>query len=330
MANKPFFVFVYHYPKNDQLNKKMGRIGPFFVDFASDNDDPDYLITATKEGKSIENEALSAAIREALRFGGVSVKKPSRWETKDLAEKEAKRLSDVYVARGFKIAGSQLSVPKEQERKPEKMPKDNKNWAYDMMEDDDVDFTQYQKPQQQKGRGNNFFRQTSSRILQSHMVIFAFFIILAMTIIGLGLWWEDYSTSLLGYKMLPTPKANPWVIPLVALLPQIGSIGFAVIFLLDSSKKYASVISICLLLVDVFTDVVYKTSDFTAQPLTMGYAIAESLIIYTVGSEIMLAVCIPMLLMLFPHFAREFPIFLGRTFKSIKEGFAEFFEQISS
>jgi len=143
------------------------------------------------------------------------------------------------------------------------------------------------------------------------MVIPLYLVFVVMFIISCALMVEDYTTSRLGYALLPTQKANEWVIPLVALLPQVGQVGFGYVFATDTNKRWSLIIAVMLWVTDVFTDVFFKAYGGTAA--IYGVATAESIIIYSLGSEVMMATSVGMLILLTPAFFEQ----LGKLFRSL-------------
>lgn len=149
----------------------------------------------------------------------------------------------------------------------------------------------------------NIMRDASDRVKNSGLVIPVTLVFALMFLVACALMYEDYSTSLLGYEALPTHKANEWVIPLVALLPQLGQVGFAYVFVTDTNKKWAAAIMIVLWNIDVLTDVYYKA--YGLNWFWTGAATIETITIYSIGSEIMLATSIAMLVGLLPAFFKQ-------------------------
>lgn len=146
----------------------------------------------------------------------------------------------------------------------------------------------------------NVFKQSSEKINDSPFVVLIFLVFVVLFLIGCGLSIEDYSTSYYGYQRLPTQKVNDWVIPLVAALPQLGQIGFLYVFASDTNKRWGALIAVLLHFADVTTDVAFKVGkDISPQMLFL--AIAETEILYTIGSEILLTVSFGMVLALFPR-----------------------------
>ena len=161
----------------------------------------------------------------------------------------------------------------------------------------------------------NLFKEASKGILSSTFVIPITLVFVIMFITAAGISYEDYSTTFEGYKLVPTAKVNEWAITLVALLPQIGQIGFAYVFASDSKKGWAALLVIILHVVDVYTDVRFKAN---GQDLGV-YLIAwvESEVVYTIGSEIALAVSIGMLFQLLPTALGQLLQFLRRFMEAL-------------
>jgi len=158
---------------------------------------------------------------------------------------------------------------------------------------------------------SDVFRKAAQRIENSPFIIPIFGIFALMLVVGIGIFVEDYSTSLAGYQQLPTRKVNEWVIGLVALLPQIGQIGFMYVFATDTNKRWAILITAGLHLVDVATDVIYKASGLGFEAWAV--ALVESEIVYTLGSEIMIVTSLGMIIRLFPAFIEQ----IGELFNKI-------------
>lgn len=149
---------------------------------------------------------------------------------------------------------------------------------------------------------SNLFKQATANIRNSNMVIFTFLLFVALLWIGLALGYEDYSTSRAGYESFPTRKVNSWVIPIVALLPQVGQVAFAFVFAQDTKKFWAILISALLFMFDFTSDVWFKTNGATVNTAGWGFAIMETLVLYTIGSEIAITVSLGVLTELLPDF----------------------------
>ena len=158
---------------------------------------------------------------------------------------------------------------------------------------------------------SDVFRKAAQRIENSPFIIPIFGVFAIMLVVGTGIFVEDYSTSLAGYRQLPTRKVNEWVIGLVALLPQVGQIGFMYVFAADTNKRWSILVAAGLHLVDVATDVIYKASGLGFEAWVV--ALVESEIVYTLGSEIMIVTSLGMIIRLFPAFIEQ----IGELFNSI-------------
>ena len=161
----------------------------------------------------------------------------------------------------------------------------------------------------------NVFRSTASSMLNSPFVIVISLAFLVLLFISIGLSIEDYMTSLMGYQLLPTAKANNWIIPLVALLPQVGQITFAFAFATDTRKRWAGLVMFGLHFFDVLTDVYFKAHGQAAW--VYGVALLESEVLYTLGSEIALVFSIGMLFELLPHAFSQFGVLISHFGKAV-------------
>lgn len=155
----------------------------------------------------------------------------------------------------------------------------------------------------------NVFDKAASK-LRGKAVVLPVIVFIISAIIGSALMYEDYTTSYYGYMAIPTHKVNDWVIPLVALLPQVGQIAFAYVFATDTSRRWALWITALLWFVDVFTDVYFKSSGLGI--VWVGGAIVETIAIYSIGSEILLVTSIGMLVKLVPDLYQQMVEFSER------------------
>lgn len=162
---------------------------------------------------------------------------------------------------------------------------------------------------------SNFFKNASGSIRNSHFIIPAYMVFVTMLFIGISLGIEDYSTSRLGYEMFPTQKANAWVVPIVALLPQVGQVGFMLVFMFDTRKRWSAAISGLLFVFDVTTDVWFKTNGMAMGLLGFIYGFGETIVLYTIGSEVTISVAFGMCIELFPDFWRSCGDFFGKLFE---------------
>lgn len=152
------------------------------------------------------------------------------------------------------------------------------------------------------------FGRAAKVVNDSPLVIPLFFVFLTMLVVALFTSYEDYTTSRLGYEMLPTRKANPGVIFAVALIPQIGQVGFSYAWgrewKVNRQLAFVSLITaLGLHAIDVGTDVYFKSAGQPAHVWVLSLIEAE--FIYTLGSEIMLVVSFGMLSQLLPEFLEQ-------------------------
>ena len=98
-------------------------------------------------------------------------------------------------------------------------------------------------------------------------------------------------------------KANAWVVFLVAALPQLGQLGAAYGFI----DRKVPVFFLALLFFmgwDMFMDIYYKSYQFQSVGLSVA-ALVESILLYTLGSELLLAFTAGMIFRLVPGIVRE-------------------------
>lgn len=162
----------------------------------------------------------------------------------------------------------------------------------------------------------NAFKRVGNAVVGSPHVITVFIIFLAGLITACAIMFEDYSTSRLGYEAIPTLKANVWIIPVVAWLPQLAQAIFAYNFLFDTNKRWSLLVAIACFLFDIGTDIFYKSNHLASPGLT-AYAVFESLVVYTFGSEVLFTVSLGMVVTLFPRFWVEFLKFLKVFLKAV-------------
>jgi hypothetical protein len=133
---------------------------------------------------------------------------------------------------------------------------------------------------------SNLLKYTANRIKDSSFIIPIFVFVVAACLISLAILWEDYSTSLFGYQALPTRKANDWVIPMVAAMPQVFQVILFYAFLRDTNtNKWALALAFGLFLVDSGTDVYYKSNGFQSNLILL--SVLETFTVYTLGSEVL-------------------------------------------
>lgn len=170
----------------------------------------------------------------------------------------------------------------------------------------------------ENGRENdmsNVFAGAASRIRGSTVVVPVYFAFIALLIIGVGLWIEDYNTSYAGYAAFPTRKVGEYVTWLVAALPQVGQIAFFYLYMNDTQKRWSFFTAVLLFIVDIGTDVWYKMD---GQVGLLPLAVVESFAIYTIGSEVAVTASFGMLLELFPDVWKATSEFFDRAMGAIE------------
>lgn len=113
---------------------------------------------------------------------------------------------------------------------------------------------------------------------------------MGLFLISTMLFYEDYTTTLYGYRMLPTLKVNEWVIPWVALIPQLTQVGMGYIYAKDPRQTWALKLAIFAAVVDISTDVYYKASGSGWSASILVLSLVESIFLFTLASEWLLTV----------------------------------------
>ena len=117
------------------------------------------------------------------------------------------------------------------------------------------------------------------------IVLIIFLAWCALFIVSLRLSWEDYLTSVYGYRLIWTNKTSADIAWFVGALPQLIEVAFGFIAI-EKRNRGALAISLTAFLFDVITDVVYKTAGLPTH--TIPIATIESVILFTLGSEFLL------------------------------------------
>lgn len=172
----------------------------------------------------------------------------------------------------------------------------------------------------------SFFRSVSRRLRQGPFFIPVFFVFVGLAIVASFAAWADYYSSVQGYAMLPTRKPRgelmPWII---GALPQLGQIGFMYAFAETLEKRNGkwvgnnlyTFMTVFLFLFDITTDVWYKASggDF----FTYIIALIESLVVFTIGSEVLTVLSYGMVINMLPDFIKAIGNLLGSLFADDEE-----------
>src|SRR3990167_8977983 len=117
------------------------------------------------------------------------------------------------------------------------------------------------------------------------VVLIVFLVWCALFGVALRLSWEDYLTSTRGYLLINTNKTSMDVAWFVGALPQILQVAFGFVAL-EKRSQGALAISLIAFVLDVATDVVYKTWGLPIHSIPI--ATIESVVLFTLGSEFLL------------------------------------------
>ncbi len=162
---------------------------------------------------------------------------------------------------------------------------------------------------------SNVFKRAAGKT--KPLIIFIYPLAALLAVLSFILMWEDYLTSKAGYEALPTQKVNygGLVIFAVAALPQVAQVVLGFIWGRDTNKGWALFLAIGFFLADLSTDAWYKSGgDWGLMPL----AIVESIIIFTLGSEVLFTIAIGFLSEAFPDFLVSLSTFLASIKEAIK------------
>lgn len=166
----------------------------------------------------------------------------------------------------------------------------------------------------------NLFSETAKRIRRSHLLIPVYIAFVALFIVSGGLSIEDLRTNLEGYKLLPTLKIGGYVAIFVALLPQLGQITFFYLWGSDSDiipKRYSGLITLGLFFLDCGLDSWFKCG---GQLRYLPVSIAESILVFTLGSEFALTISFSTLCDLFPDFWKRMGVLKESVLVTVFEG----------
>lgn len=170
----------------------------------------------------------------------------------------------------------------------------------------------------------NFFQNKyTDKIKGSPFIIPIFIVLIFGLIIGVGISIEDYSTSYYGYLSIPTRKVNTWIVPMVAALPQILQIIFAYAFMENTKNRWALLALLATHVIDVGTDVYYKSNKFASTDM-VAYALIEAETIYTLGSEVLLTLTFGLLVNSFPSFVKQMNSVIDMLRDALPDGMTSF------
>lgn len=163
---------------------------------------------------------------------------------------------------------------------------------------------------------SGYFEKAANTVRGSALVIPIYLIFCALFIIGIGIWIEDYNTSLLGYSLIPTKKYGSYVGYFVAALPQVGQMAFFYMFLEAGGSRKYGIVTALFFLVDNVTDIVYKIA---GNAMLIPVAAIETFVIYTLGSEVALTISFGMLVELFPDVLSVLSDWMQAIYKALED-----------
>lgn len=152
------------------------------------------------------------------------------------------------------------------------------------------------------------FHKAALRIKDSKFAIPITLATMIGVVIGLFAFYEDYQSSLNGYRTLPTRKSGDEVVEVIALLPQIGQIIFFFMFgnsitISESGKRIYNkmyfIVGGFLLLFDLGTDMFYKAYGLPWYSWVIAFI--KSITVFTIGSELLLMASIGIFFELAPE-----------------------------
>lgn len=116
-----------------------------------------------------------------------------------------------------------------------------------------------------------------------------------LLLIGLRLGWEDTQTTIAGYKTIQTAKVGDTdqLGLMVALLFQLAPIALLYWYARNTKNTAVLIIGLACLGADIFYDVSFKVTGFGGNPTwgNLATTITESMLIYTLGSEVLVTWC---------------------------------------
>ena len=138
----------------------------------------------------------------------------------------------------------------------------------------------------------DFITSIKDRLEKSPWVILLCVLFGYATWLGWKFFLEDYQANIEFYKTIPTLKASGVdLIAYMARFIQIAPILFGYVFLRNTNKMLYGLGSMFFLAVDWGIGAYYRSAGFTLSVGWNTYAVAEDFIFFTVGSEVLLALC---------------------------------------
>ena len=167
---------------------------------------------------------------------------------------------------------------------------------------------------------SNLFERGANKVRGSKLVIFIWFAFLVCFIASVALIVEDYWTSYEWYQSLPTKKIFPATSIAASLLPTLVTIVCTYMFAENTNRGWALLAVFFAIFIDFYSDMSYKAG-WTLGVDSMGemngvnilYAGMETIILFTIGAELLLSMSFGMLLELWADFIENLGDLIAET-----------------
>ena len=163
---------------------------------------------------------------------------------------------------------------------------------------------------------SNIFEQAAKQMRGSSFVIQVMFVAALMFGMRLVLVSQDILSSRLGFEQLEevfdiVPASNGYVYWVISAVPTVGQMGFAYLYMYNTDRKWALVVAVWFMLIDLVADVQHRSGnnfmllaqdgvnvnwDTTATWISIGISLGW----YTIGSELFFTAGGGLLLAAFP------------------------------
>lgn len=163
-------------------------------------------------------------------------------------------------------------------------------------------------------------KRNAERLAGTSWGLFATITFVILFYVCLRIFIRDIETSMWGYQQFPTNKGSADISLYVALffpLMQIACGYLAVMMGIDDDKEndkwavFFGVITLAGFAFDAGLDIYFRTN-LAYTPVTLGVAFIETLLIYTLGSEVGLSVSFTVLVIMLPYGFRSLLDFIRR------------------
>ena len=118
------------------------------------------------------------------------------------------------------------------------------------------------------------------------VMLLAFLVLVGLLAVSVYLFIVDYMTSVIGYGYLPTNRTSDVEAYVVGALPQLVQVAFG-FMALERRNWLFGVIAGGALLIDITTDVAFRTEGIANFAVYL-VALAQSVLLFTLGSEFLL------------------------------------------